>query len=206
MYNAKDCPLSANCSFTHNVASLLASTFRSSHHVQIKLGARCLLKQTSAFAYLLQEISLWVCSPVSLDPSDQVPAGLGPLVRMGSPSPFFTRSSMFALANIGFHSNAGIPCAIARVISITNAWYKGKVQFQQSNKYAFLRANGATFLHLGASLWVPPLGEKGQPSHNIGKWSRTPSLKRANGAINMHSRRPTEQHFLRFGASLWVPP
>ena len=77
MYNAKDRPLPANHSFTHNVASLLASTFRSSCHVQIKLGARCLLKQTSAFGYLLQAISLWVCSPVGLDPSDQVPVGLG---------------------------------------------------------------------------------------------------------------------------------
>ena len=78
MYNAKDRPLPANRSFTCNVASLLASTFRSSRHAQIKLGARCLLKQTSAFAYLLQAISLRVCSPVSLDPSDQVPMGLGP--------------------------------------------------------------------------------------------------------------------------------
>ena len=78
MYNAKDCPLPANRSFTRNIASLLASTFCSSRHAQIKLGARCLLKQTSVFAYLLQAISLRVCSPAGLDPSDQVPVGLGP--------------------------------------------------------------------------------------------------------------------------------
>ena len=104
MYNAKDRPLPANRSFTRNVASLLASTFRSSHDAQIKLGARCLLKQRSAFAYLLQVLGLRACSP----------AGLGPSVRMESPSPFFARSSMFAKANIGFRSNAGIPCALAK--------------------------------------------------------------------------------------------
>ena len=31
---------------------------------------------------------------------------------------------------------------------------------QRSHKYAFLRASGAMLLRLGASLWVPPKGEK----------------------------------------------
>ena len=150
--------MQSNRSFTCHIASLLALTFRSSYHAQISLGARRLLKKTSAFTHLL---IAWACVPSAfrlkaLGPWSCSPKGFGPLVRMESPSPFFTRSSMFAKANIGFCSNAGIPCAIARAISVANALYKGKVRFQQSNKYAFLRVNGATFLHLGASLWVPP--------------------------------------------------
>ena len=54
---------------------------------------------------------------------------------------------------------------------------------QRSHKYAFLRVSGAMLLRLGASSWVPPQGEKS---------ALVPSLKRANGAINMHSRGPTE--------------
>ena len=46
-----------------------------------------------------------------------------------------------------------------------------------ATKFAFWRANGATFLRLGPSLWALPYGEK--------KCDGTPSLKRANGAINM---------------------
>ena len=67
-----------------------------------------------------------------------------------NPHPLLARSSMFAKANIETSLGAGIPCPIAWTISKTNAWYKSKVRFQQSNKYTLV-----TFLHLGASLWVP---------------------------------------------------
>ena len=70
---------------------------------------------------------------------------------------------MFALANIETLLGAGISAPLARTISITNAWYKGKVcwyplikEGQRSHKYALKRANGVTSLHFGASLWVPP--------------------------------------------------
>ena len=94
---------------------------------------------------------------------------------------------------------------------------------QRSHKYALLRASGATLLRLGASLWVPPppplkegqwshkyviaspvepmnLLSKGSNEslpiliHHMEKCPGTPSLKRANGAINIHSRGPTEQY------------
>ena len=57
------------------------------------------------------------------------PRACGPVVEHEIPIPVFTQSSMFA--------KAGISAPIAKIISITNAWYKGKVRFQQSNKYAF---------------------------------------------------------------------
>ena len=138
MYNAKDRPLPANHSFTHNVASLLASTFRSSCHVQIKLGARCFAKANICFRLFAagnKPVGLQPCGPWPFRPS---PCGAWPLVCMESPSPFFTQSSMFAKANISFHSNARIPCALAKYhINDKMPWYKGKVRFQQSHKYAF---------------------------------------------------------------------
>ena len=74
---------------------------------QITLVACCLLKQTSAFTYLL-----WACWP---------------LVHMKSPSPSSLGARFIHCVNKSASLDAGIPCSIAMTISITNAWYQGKV-------------------------------------------------------------------------------
>ena len=91
----------------------------------------------------------------------------------------------------GFHA------FIAMTISITNAWYKGKVhwyphankllqKYAISNKAINIHSRGPTEQHF--FVWEPdcgclhkvkkvpwyPLIKEGQRSHNIGKWSRTP--------------------------------
>ena len=53
----------------------------------------------------------------------------------------YAQSMLFAKANIGFRSMPGFHAFIVNAISMINARYKGKVRFQQSNKYALLRAN-----------------------------------------------------------------
>ena len=81
---------------------------------QISFGARCLLKQTSAFAYL--------------------PLAYWRFMALESLSP---PHSELAVCKHRLSLGAGIPCPVAKTISITNAWYKGKGRFPQSDKYAF---------------------------------------------------------------------
>ena len=98
---------------------------------------------------------------------------------------------MFAKANIGFRSMPGFHAFIAKAISITNAWYKGKVRWyphaikllHHTEKYSI--SNKAINMHSGGAteqyfyVWEPHCG----CLHKVKKVRWCPSLKRANGAI-----------------------
>ena len=116
-------------SLSRYVASLLAPKSRSSRHAQIAL----LIARSSSFAYANNSFRSSACSPIS--------SGLWPLPTSMSWNPHPLRSTMIDVclrqhqwrrSVLGFQLNS-----VCHTNNQCMVQKKGKVRFQQSNKYAF---------------------------------------------------------------------
>ena len=142
--------LATHCSISRYVASLLAPK---SHSSRCEQNAS-LIARSSSFAYANNGFRSSAQWPRS--------SAFGPAVDLEFPIPVFARSSLFACTNNGFHSMPGIPAPLAR--SHTTVICK-----ENNIKPPATRSTSQKYQSIAT-----------QKILHIGKWSCTPSLKRAN--------------------------